>query len=160
MSEERRAPGDLIHRENTVKSSTAFLQTTGGIMENIHKKDDARSWDGDCRDRGLCNHKGIQTVREGGRTHQHYPWETRGKGCNLWSKICILSLLKQFSLVKNTRKPHHGALWSKFEEHNIFLDCISMEEKSKKKKSGLRVSHSEKRKPLNRIRRWICAVSS
>lgn len=41
-----------------------------------HKNDNARSWDSNCRDRGLCNDKGIQTVREEWRTHQNYLWES------------------------------------------------------------------------------------
>lgn len=33
MSEETRSPSDLIHREKTVKSNTAFLQTTEGARK-------------------------------------------------------------------------------------------------------------------------------
>lgn len=40
MSEERRSPSDLIHREKTDKSNTAFLRTTGRSKENIYKNDD------------------------------------------------------------------------------------------------------------------------
>ena len=48
---EKRSSGDKIHREKTVKSNTAFLQTKGRNKENILKNDDERSWSSNCRDR-------------------------------------------------------------------------------------------------------------
>ena len=50
MYEKKRSSGDKSHREKTVKSNTAFLQTNGRNKENIYKND-SRSWSSNCRDK-------------------------------------------------------------------------------------------------------------